>query len=387
MKLTIKEVLNLKPLILLETIFFPFLAIWRMPISWIYTIWNARVFLKKSPENYMSYVPMHATNAFFYRTQLLNLMTYGRNGQSPIVGLGKYKLNQWFHISIISSYLYSKAGALVMLIGTIIWSFSNLIWLADDNYLWVSIITISLIISSTSFCMAFRIQNYQILGWFLLPAALFLSTEGSLQQQLIIWFLISFLNITVTVFSIPIIFYLSVENITLLYVFLPIAINFFIRVFPLLKEKNLLATFTNISKMLGASAEKPKYIRKSKSLSIKNIYYITLYSIPIIYFFFFEINIYMLLIAWLLVVINQVLIRFADDQSPIIFYITILTYNVNMIEPGLLNWLIFWIVVNPVPIMLWLDSKLKGLNPAEVEIRKPFDHSIMVKDWKIFFTQ
>ena len=225
---------------------------------------------------------------FFYRTQLLNLMTYGRNGQSPIVGLGKYKLNQWFHISIISSYLYSKAGALVMLIGTIIWSFSNLIWLADDNYLWVSIITISLIISSTSFCMAFRIQNYQILGWFLLPAALFLSTEGSLQQQLIIWFLISFLNITVTVFSIPIIFYLSVENITLLYVFLPIAINFFIRVFPLLKEKNLLATFTNISKMLGASAEKPKYIRKSKSLSIKNIYYITLYSIPIIYFFFLK---------------------------------------------------------------------------------------------------
>ena len=93
----------------------------------------------------------------------------------------------------------------------------------------------------------------------------------------------------------------------------------------------------------------------------------------------------MLLIAWLLVVINQVLIRFADDQSPIIFYITILTYNVNMIEPGLLNWLIFWIVVNPVPIMLWLDSKLKGLNPAEVEIRKPFDHSIMVKDWKNFF--
>ena len=78
-------------------------------------------------------------------------MTYGRNGQSPIVGLGKYKLNQWFHISIISSYLYSKAGALVMLLGTIIWSFSNLIWLTDDNYLWVSIITLSLIISSTSF--------------------------------------------------------------------------------------------------------------------------------------------------------------------------------------------------------------------------------------------
>ncbi|NQU32161.1 MAG: hypothetical protein HQ521_02905, partial [Bacteroidetes bacterium] len=64
--------------------------------------------------------------------------------KSPVVGLGDYPLSNWFHLTYLSSYIYSHAGAITTLAGTLIWVFSHLVWIDSLSAWWIVILTLTL---------------------------------------------------------------------------------------------------------------------------------------------------------------------------------------------------------------------------------------------------
>ena len=119
----------------------------------------------------MGFNPQNAINNLFYRTQWINLDRYGRDGRSPITGLGDYPLKNWFHLSLPASYIFANAGAVTTLTGTLVWVISHFFWLEHAGVVWLLFIIIVLLLSTTAYAMAFARQNYQILGWMWYPAA------------------------------------------------------------------------------------------------------------------------------------------------------------------------------------------------------------------------
>ena len=98
-------------------IFYPFLLIHMMPIAWIKSIWEARILLKGSWSKYMGFHPLNAINSLFYRTQWINLKSFGRNGRSTLIGLGDFPLRKWFHLSYLGCFFLCQCC-----------SIHNLIW-------------------------------------------------------------------------------------------------------------------------------------------------------------------------------------------------------------------------------------------------------------------
>ena len=101
----LKKMLSLPIAIKLEILFYPFFLLYRMPIAWAKSLWEARILLNGQWHRYMGSNPQNAINSMFYRTQWINLDRYGRNGVSPILGLGQYPLKNRFHLSLLSSGL------------------------------------------------------------------------------------------------------------------------------------------------------------------------------------------------------------------------------------------------------------------------------------------
>ena len=157
----------------LSLLFYPCLLLYMMPVAWIKSIWEARILLKGQWHKYMGFHPLNAINSLFYRTQWINLKSYGRNGRSPLIGLGDFPLRKWFHLSYLGSFFYANAAPIVTLIGIFFWSFSHSVWMAEQNIYWSILLSLILLFSSTGFAMAFAKQNYQILGWMFLPLVLF----------------------------------------------------------------------------------------------------------------------------------------------------------------------------------------------------------------------
>ena len=71
-----------------ELLFYPVFLLYRMPIAWAKSLWEARVLLDGRWSRYMGFHPQNAINSMFYRTQWINLDRYGRSQHSPVLGLG-----------------------------------------------------------------------------------------------------------------------------------------------------------------------------------------------------------------------------------------------------------------------------------------------------------
>jgi hypothetical protein len=133
----------------------------------------AAILLDGRWSRYMGFRPKNALNSFFYRTQWLNIDRYGRDGISPVAGLGDYPLSRWSHITALSHSLYAYAGATTTLLGTLAWALSHLVWIESARAGWVLLVTLTLTLSSTAYAMAMVRQNYNVIGWLWMPLGLF----------------------------------------------------------------------------------------------------------------------------------------------------------------------------------------------------------------------
>ena len=138
------------------------------PVAWWRSLSNATVLLRDHNDNYMGFRPKNALNSLFYRTQWLNIDRFGFSGRSTLVSFGDFPLSRWLHISRLSHAAFARAGAATMLLGTVGWSVAHLAWLIESPAAWTLLVTLTLLVSTTAYAMAFVLQNYNIRIFYIL---------------------------------------------------------------------------------------------------------------------------------------------------------------------------------------------------------------------------
>jgi hypothetical protein len=248
----LKFIFSLKRKLQIELLFYPLFYVYRMPIAWIKSLWEARILLRGHWSRYMGFHPNNAILCLFYRTQWINIDRYGHSGKSPVIGLGDYHLKNWFHLSVPASFIYASAGAVTTLVSTLVWVFSHLLWRESvESWWWLFSVVAVIFFSTTAYAMAFARQNYQMLGWMWLPLALYFSNESSYIIATFAWFAAGLAGITPVFFAVPIVLSIALLNqdaILVLVVF-PSLLYAAFRFFPLLVDGGLSEVLTNIGKI------------------------------------------------------------------------------------------------------------------------------------------
>ncbi len=365
---------------------YPISIFLQLPFVWLKSIWYSRILFYSKNEFYNGFCPSNSINSFFYKTQAINIKKFGRTGISTNIGLGNYPLSSWFHISIISNYIYSKAGALTTFLCTLIWAFSHFIWKLDSNSSQkISILCIIIFSSTTSYSMAFARQNYQIIGWMFFPLALFFLNHDFYILSSIFWLIASISGITSIFFSIILVVLFSFDkhSISPFFSIFPTLILWLIYLYPLFTNKDFLVSSNNILKLIGLSKRKVKYRREQK-LQLEIAYFFILYSVCLVSFYFItSIFPFFSIFILILFLFNELFIRIADDQTFIILFISLLIFEIckTNIEWRLL--VLLWFAINPHPYFLSIKKKSKS-ELVQIKINPPFDHSPLIMNLNSF---
>lgn len=378
--LTLIEKLNF----FLRLLLYPIFVLFEIPGSWIKSIYNSRILLEGKWERYMGFIPRTALNNLFYRTQWININKFGRSGVTDFLSFGNYPLSNFFQLSLFSSYIFSNAGAVTIIFGNFVWFSTNFIWLEKINSLWVLIVLVFLFLSSTLYSMTFALQNYQILSWMWMPLSLFHISQGEYISAFFCWIAMSLFGLTQIFWGIPICIYFSIINNS----FLPILILVItclicsLRLLPLLKKKDSFKRIYDMFKIINIKSPKSLYKRDIENTLIVDLYFISIYLLPIIVIWLNERKSpYLLIIGLLIFFINQRIIRIADLQSTIIFMATLLTHTIISYDPNLFNLIAYIIAINPNGILLKIE-KLNG----KIDIFTPFDNKKIFENIEEFFS-
>ena len=268
---------------------------------------------------------LNAYNMLFYYIQDYNIQRFGRYGKSNLLGNGYFSLKNWFHTTPFSLRLQASFGTtFIMFFAMCFWFFSWIVLYQDSSNLWI----LTIVLFSTLFFATFLdIQNYNILGWMLYPILLFYIDSNSYIILSLVLFLIALSSFTAFFISGFLIFISSIylENYYLFLTLLFGGIKWIIPILISLKEGALF----KISGIIG-SHNKVKYSMKDfKKIDIQKIYTLGLLSqfVFISYFFKSSLSLGLILLIFIvmLFIINEIFLRFADQQS---FYFTYLTISI-----------------------------------------------------------
>lgn len=371
-----------------ELLFHPFLTPLFLIPAWCKSLWNSRVLLYGQWSRYHGFHPRNTINCFFYKTQWLNFERYGRCGISPVVGLGNYPLSKWLHLTMFSSCLYANAGAVVTLGGTLIWVFSHLVWLSEAPWQWVVAVTMLLFFSSTAYAMAFVRQNYNILGWMWLPVGLYAIATQQYALAAFMWLLVSFASFTAVVTVAIMLFFMTIfeRNLYIGLTVVPAVLKLCLHLLPLLHTGGMKSAIVNMSKLIGLTSSKGvRYKRTSMRLSLFTVYFLCLCAAGCI-FLWIGTKVFPLypVLAMLIFALNQTTLRFADEQSCIIFFV--ITYVATLFQNpfNLFSLLSLLIISNPHCLFLGLSSLYKAKSTLSPNVAKPFDHTDIIGGFRVF---
>lgn len=349
------------------------LAIAHLPVAWARSLWRSRILLEGHWSRYMGFRPKNALNSLYYRTQWLNIDRYGRHGRSPVLGLGDYPLSRWFHIANLSNYLYAHAGAVTMLAGTLMWVAGHLLWLETASTAWVLLVVATLFFSTTAYAMAFVRQNYNILGWLWLPVALFAALSGLWIVAVAALFAASLASITVVFVAVPLmaVYALAIGGFEPLWILVPALLKIALHLRPLFATGGFRAAFRASGKLIGLVPTAVRYRRESMRFRKFSAYCAVLYVAACGALWLWQGAVPVLpLAAAALFIVNQVFLRFADDQSVVILFVTVFAAQTLSAAPGVVEWLLLFAVANPLPALFGIAADRGGIT-----VFAPFDHS------------
>lgn len=262
-------------------------------------------------------------NNLFYYTQDYNIQKHGRYGSSDLLAGGSYSLKNWFHATPLSLRLQASLGTtFIMFFAMSFWLGSWIVLYQDNTYMWL--ILGMVLFSSLFFATFIEIQNYNILGWMLYP--LFLSFMAG-QDYLALAFVLLFMALlSFTAFFISgilmVVSFIYALDYFLLLSLLPGGIKWVFPIIVSIKEGALSKMFA----LIGGHDE-VKYKRKtSKNLTINKLYILVLmiqFNGLIFYSYGVSQSALLLLTITSLFVINELLSRFADQQSFYLAYLSV----------------------------------------------------------------
>ncbi len=346
-------------------------------VAWVRSLWAARVLLEGRWSHFQGFHPLNVMTSFFYRTQWLNIERFGRRGVSPLVGLGEYPLSRWFHLTLLSSCLYANAGAVTTLLGTLAWVALHLVWLDGGAAGWTLATAAVLWASSTAYAMAFTRQNYNILGWMWLPLALHGALTGQWTLASLAWLAASLSSITAIFTAVPLMAVLAwhIGSALPLLGLVPALVKVAAHLLPLMSGGGLRPALLNVAKMIGMTGAGVRYKRQSMRPRPFTVYFIVIYAVGCALLWADRGPRALPLAALALVAINQLLLRFADEQSVIVMFISVFAAELLASAPSVLALAGFWVVANPLPVFLGLCSPQRDRSIVRVQVRSPYDHS------------
>jgi hypothetical protein len=369
--------------------FYPFLLFYMMPVAWIKSIWQARILLKGHWHKYMGFHPLNAINSLFYRTQWLNLKKFGRNRSSSLIGLGNFPLWKWFHLSYLGSFFYANAAPIITLFGTLFWALSHLVWMTQINTFWSIFLTLTLLLSSTSYAMAFARQNYQILGWMFFPLGLFFLNFTDLFGTTIVFLLMTIGGgVTQIFFGAPIVVYFSYYHSEplILATLLPAGIFVLFRFIPLIANRSIATSLNETAKLIGITSKQVRYNREMNKVSNYSIYFLILFSVGTLLLFISTTVFPVLAIFGLIAFfINQRFVRVADEESMILLFLSLFAFHVPQAESNFLALTALWLVASPLPIFLSVQESMLNEKFGKIITNSPFDHTEIEKALEKFF--
>ncbi|OAH06912.1 hypothetical protein pfor_22c2448 [Rhodobacteraceae bacterium SB2] len=353
-------------------IFYPVIQLVALPIAWYLSLKNALILTNGRWSYFIGYHPITALNCLFYRTQLLNIDRFGFEAKSSLVGGGNFELKKWFHLSLISSYVYSHAAAVTTLLFTLLWIANFSVWINNIHLHQVVLIVSVLFLSSTAYSMAFARQNYQIIGWAVTPLLFYTLENNHLEFAVILLTCIVLLNITVHVLMTSLLFVkvLLIPEITDLYIlFVSVALL-------CLKFRHLVFNGQHIKGTLSLiGAIGGGVVRYKRPFPLKNtVYFGTHYLLSfVIFWWLWEELPFLLGIAILGFFMNQILVRIADEESFLMFISTVATTEMFLNDFSFLGLATFYFCVSPIANSLSLQSMDQRRSVFKIPIFSPFD--------------
>ena len=351
----------------------------QLPFVWIKSLSNSRLLFQAKWSNYLGFDLNSSFNNLFYRTQWVNLNKYGTKGLSKEIGLGDYPLNKWFHLSVLSSYIFANSAATTMLFGTLLTFLSFIIFASVYNPFWVISITIAAILSSSVFAMAFYRQNYQILGWMLVPSAYFELHRGDMLPATIILFICAMFAMTPLILSsIPLISGIGMFfDFNAVFTLVPALILVFTYSFRPWSKNHSWDSIKQLGKLIGALDKKNvKYVRKSMKIDIFLIYFCTVNLVAFFLLkFIYGANFYPIIFVIIIGIVNERFIRIADFESVIMIQLIITLFIVVTQPPNLMTFLVIWLVFNYPLKSLGIKTNNKNGKNLRLKIMRPLDLS------------
>jgi hypothetical protein len=362
---------------------YPLFLVFQIPFAWISTLWQSKILLYGQWSRFMGYNPKNALNSLFYRTQYINIDTYGKNGISPHLGLGNFEIRRWFHLSLISSYIYAHAGAVTTLLGALFWASSHLIWIQQRNVQSVIMMTIVLIFSSTTYSFAFSRQNYQILSWMWFPVALYSMLYTNWAVASFAWLISAMFGITPVFFAVIIALFITIDTQTIppILSVIPATIFIIIEIVLLLRQPNGVTNLNNTAKLIGLTRSRVKYHRFDTFNDLTTVYYIIIYVSATFMLWYLDMSVPKLAFVGLaLFIVNQVIFRVADIQSVNLLFISLFICSIHYEANYWSSIVLLWLISSVHPLVLGIMNNAS----KQVQTYAPFSHYILENQVKDF---
>jgi hypothetical protein len=274
----------------------------------------------------------NAYNNLFYYVQDFNIQKFGRYGKSNFISNTDFSFKKWFHVTPFSLRLQSSFGTtFIMFFAMCFWLLSWIILYQDNSSLWL---ILGVVFFSTLFFAVFiEIQNYNILGWMLFPIFLTYLVSGDYLTLSLVLFLIALSSFTAFIIAGILVTASSIYTLDyyILFTLIPAGIKWIIPIIYSLKSGALMNIFAGIG-----GHDKVKYSRKKdKSFSVQKVYALGLVIQFLCVYLLensFSIFTLLLIIVICLFVINEFIMRFADNQSFYILYLSVSVISLLTID-------------------------------------------------------
>jgi len=364
---------------------YPFINLFATPVRLIQALWACRVLAKGKWSNYLMFNYLYSINRLVYMTVATNIDRYGRDGESPVVGLGNFKMTNWFHYSLASLYMNWRLGPVISLIGMFGWLAAFSLWSLDVDTWWVALIIGLAFISVMFYINMFILQNYNVIGWMFFPVYLY----GIYSDQ---WLIVaigllaaSFGSFTVAVTGIVLLMAVALSSwsLTPIIAAVPSMLKLILHLIPAALGGSFNHSFQYIASSTGLTEWRTKYkLVTTKWVHKTGLIQLLLYTQFLLnaYFVTGELSV-LLLTGILLSLLNNHIARFADVQTTYMFTFSLAT-AVIIQHPSWIMLVSYWLAISPPPSELHIPMEpgTKHIVPRCA----PFKITPIIKDMEKF---
>lgn len=378
----IKKFFNLPFKLKAELIFCPLFLIFKMPIVWFKSLIACNILLNGRWERYGGCHPHRSFQHFWTRNQWHSINKYGRRGTSPLLGMGSFPLSNLFFVGLLGHYLYSYAGAAIVLFSSLFLSASQFIWLNTNAVENVLIYNSIFFFSPVFFAMTFARQNYSILGWMWAPLVFYSILNNQFLLAAIFLTLVSIFSFTAIFFVslISIIILIINNNIMMMAILAPPILFWSLSILSNndFSSYKISKVLKRIFSLIGTNKNKVKY--KRKSLGWKNSTFIYMFfsntSLAILYYIIIGQIPSLILIGLFILLMNTIFLRLADDQTPIILLAMLAFTQLVRIDFNIILAISFWVCLSPPAFVIFLKPLKTNQNLyIYPETHYPYDHT------------